>query len=213
LIPGFMTGDWSMTPIAHALRSWDFKPARSGILLNVDCTNAVLDRLEARLETLAGRYQRTIPIVGWSRGGVLGKLLALRRPDLVGGLITIASPLAKPLAISSRVVRHIEILMRLSSQGVGGVMTSECIYGACGSEMLESLKMPVPPHIPYISIYSRTDGVIDWTSCLDPSARHIEIHSTHLGIGNSPRVWRLVANELLAMPAPLEQVQVQAKVS
>jgi hypothetical protein len=45
-------------------------------------------------------------------------------------------------------------------------------------------------------VYSRSDGVIDWRSCVVPGARNIAVESSHLGMGVDPRVVRLVVSEL-----------------
>lgn len=201
LIPGFMSGDWSMAGIARALKSWNFQPARAGLKLNIDCTEAVVETLEKRLITLAERHDSKIALVGWSRGGTLGKLISLRRPDLVEGLITLASPNVNPLAVNSLLARQINLLLRASDRGLQHVLNQDCVHGECGARMRTALETPMPAGIPYVSVYTPHDGVIDWHAALDPSARHIEVQSTHLAIGNEPRVQRLVGNLLAEFPA------------
>lgn len=196
LIPGFLAGDWSMSNLARALRGWGFAPARSGIGLNVDCTNAMLDRLEERLEVVARRSGASVSIVGWSRGGTLGKLLAMRRPELVTQLVTLASPNANPLAVNTMVARQLKVLIRLNRAGVRNVMGTDCVHGQCADSIGAALASEFPASVPYTSIYTRQDGVVDWRACLDPDAKLIEVHSTHLGIGNDARVLRLVGDEL-----------------
>jgi hypothetical protein len=55
--------------------------------------------------------------------------------------------------------------------------------------------------VPVLAVYSRSDGVVRWQSCIDtfdnPHVHHHEVASTHLGMVSSPRVFRVVA-ELLA---------------
>jgi len=202
LIPGFLTGDWSMTTMAKILKQWNFAPARSGITLNVDCTNTLLDRLEARLAHVANRHGRGVSLVGWSRGGTLGKLLAMRRPDLVSGLITLASPNVNPLAINSVVAKQISLLVKVNSIGIPRVLSSSCIHGECADSVASALDQPYPEQVPYVSIYTEQDGVVDWKACLDPDARLVSVRSTHLGIGNDPRILRLVGNELASFSSP-----------
>lgn len=199
LIPGFLTGDWSMRSIAMAMRGWGFRPARSGIAMNVDCTQVMVERMEQRLETLAERYQQPVGILGWSRGGTLGKLAAMNRPDLVAGLVTLVSPNANPLAVSATVARQLKMLVRLSSSGLRGMMTEDCIRGECSRTVARSLERPFPSAMPYVSVFTKSDGVVDWRACLDPDARVVEVSGTHLGVGNDPRVVRLVATQLATM--------------
>ena len=45
--------------------------------------------------------------------------------------------------------------------------------------------------------------MVDWPACLDrttPGARHVEVRSTHLGMGLDPDVWQTVADALGARP-------------
>ena len=48
----------------------------------------------------------------------------------------------------------------------------------------------------FTSIYSRSDGIVDWRSCLDPGARHVEVRSTHMGMSMNASVFEVVATAL-----------------
>ena len=53
------------------------------------------------------------------------------------------------------------------------------------------------------TIFSRRDGIVAWNACIDrstPGVRHVEVRSTHIGLGIDPDVWQVVA-ETLAAPA------------
>ena len=39
-------------------------------------------------------------------------------------------------------------------------------------------------------IYSRSDAIVDWRACLDPSATCIEINGSHCGMSVNARVYR-----------------------
>ena len=56
-----------------------------------------------------------------------------------------------------------------------------------------------PLQVPVLAIYSKSDAVVAWRACIDHDharTRHVEVRSTHLGLGFSPRVYRLVARGL-----------------
>ena len=60
-----------------------------------------------------------------------------------------------------------------------------------------------PIRVPVTAIYTRRDAVVSWPACIDrftPGVRHVEVTSTHLGLGLDPDVWRIVAAQL-AEPA------------
>ena len=49
------------------------------------------------------------------------------------------------------------------------------------------------------AVYSRSDGVVAWQACIDRHARnveHVEVETTHLGLGFSPEVFRIIAERL-----------------
>ena len=48
----------------------------------------------------------------------------------------------------------------------------------------------------YVSVYSRKDGVVDWHSCLDHGAEHLEIRSSHCGMAVNPDAYRIIADSL-----------------
>jgi len=52
---------------------------------------------------------------------------------------------------------------------------------------------------PITAIYSRRDGVVAWQACIDrsnPSVHHVEVGTTHAGLGFNPEVYALVARAL-----------------
>lgn len=61
-----------------------------------------------------------------------------------------------------------------------------------------------PIQAPITAIFTRNDRVVDWRACIDrhsPRVRHVEVRSTHLGLGIDPDVWWAVATALAA-PEP-----------
>lgn len=204
LIPGFLTGDWSMSLMASALKTWGFAPSRSGIAMNVACTNELVDHLIDRIHRISGRRGAPVAIVGWSRGGTLAKLVAMRVPQEVSGVVTLVSPNANPLAVSNVVVRQLRILNRLNSLGARGIMGEDCIQGDCAKSVEAQLDGDFPVTVPYVSMYTKEDGVVDWRACLDTDARTVEVRGTHLGVGNDLRVVRQIAEELVGFRGAVE---------
>src|SRR4051794_8764882 len=84
LIPGLFAHDQSLTLLARYLKRHGFSPRRAGMVSNIDCSEREAQRLEKRLERAYVETGGRVAIVGQSRGGVFGRALAVRRPDLVG---------------------------------------------------------------------------------------------------------------------------------
>jgi len=56
-----------------------------------------------------------------------------------------------------------------------------------------------PISVPVTSIYSKRDGVVGWQASIDrhtPQAEHFEVRATHLGLGISPDVLKILARKL-----------------
>ncbi len=197
LIPGFMAGDGSLALMANWLRRTGHRPSKAGMVVNVNCSGAAVTKLEARLEKLVSEQGRRAAIVGQSRGGGLAKVLASRRPDLVSGIITLGSPQVDPLAVHPLVRAQVEAVARLGSLGAPGLFKSSCIDGECCADYWTRQAGSLPKGVGFVSVYSKSDGVVDWHACLDPGAdRHVEVRTSHCGMAVHPSVWGAVAEAL-----------------
>jgi pimeloyl-ACP methyl ester carboxylesterase len=198
LIPGFMAGDSSLSLMARWLKGTGHHPSRAGMRANVACSDRSVVRLEARLEELVERQGRRAAIVGHSRGGSFAKSLAVRRPDLVAGIVTLGSPHADPLQVHPLVRANVEAVAALGRLRVPGMFSRTCLDGDCCAEFWEQAAGPVPRGVGFVSVYSRSDGVVNWRSCLDPAAEHVEVRSSHCGMAAHPATYRAVADALHA---------------
>ena len=58
-----------------------------------------------------------------------------------------------------------------------------------------------PITVPITAIYSRSDGIVSWRACVDersPDVEHVEVAGSHLSLGFSPEVLRIIADRLRA---------------
>ena len=197
LIPGFLAGDGSLSMMAGWLKRTGYRPSRAGIVSNVNCAAVLMPRLEERLERLVELQGKRAAVVGQSRGGTLAKVLAKRRPDLVSGVIALGAPQLEPLAVHPLVRLQVEAVSRLGSLGAPGLFKRSCLDGDCCASFWEDLAGPLAAGVRLVSVYSKSDGVVDWRSCLDPHATAlVEIGASHCGMAVSRAAWRAVADAL-----------------
>ena len=190
LVPGFLAGDPSLSRMAQWLSSGDWVTTRSGIRWNVDCMEPALAGLERRLEeSVRQAGDRRALLVGQSRGGTLGRVLAVRRPDLVETLVTLGSPVLDQLAVSRTTSALVTLVGVLGTIGVPGVFSHSCRNGACCEIARRQLAQPLAEDMRYLSFYTRKDAIVSWKACLDPGAELVEAGSTHMGMGMSRGVW------------------------
>jgi pimeloyl-ACP methyl ester carboxylesterase len=194
LIPGFLAGDDSLAPMTRWLRRTGHHTSKAGIRLNVGCSGRGLVGLEHRLETLVERQGRPAVVIGQSRGGSFAKALANLRPDLVAGIVTLGSPTLDPLAVHPAVRASVRGVALLGGLGAPGLFTRDCLEGDCCADFWKLHDSPFPQGIGYVSVYSRSDSVVDWHACLDPAAIHVQIESSHVGMAVHPDAYRAIAD-------------------
>jgi triacylglycerol lipase len=196
LVPGFMAGDGSMRTLTRWLRENGYRTHRAGIRANVGCSEEYLTRLEARLEELFEVTGERVAIVGQSRGGVFARVLGVRRPDLVSGIVTLGSPTVSQLSAHPFVLAQILVVGALGTGKVPGMFRVSCLRGACCERFRADLANAFPPEVGFTALYSKTDGVVDWRACLDPAAEQIEVRASHVGMGLNAEVYAELGNAL-----------------
>jgi pimeloyl-ACP methyl ester carboxylesterase len=203
LVPGFLAGDPSLATMAGWLKRIGYRPCRARMRANVDCATRALDRLERSVEDLAARQGRRVTVVGQSRGGTLARGLAMRRPDLVERIVCLGSPLVDQFAVHPLVRAHVTAVGVFGTFGVPGLFGRGCTSGDCCAETRALAAAPFPADVGFVSVYSRTDGIVDWRSCLDPDAEHVEVEASHIGMAANAAVYRAIAHALAGRAAPL----------
>ena len=132
-------------------------------------------KLQARLAGIAERSGRKVSIVGWSLGGVYARDLALAVPEHLRYVITLGSPFANDVS-ATNAGRLYELL---SGESVRDVEASE----------LAKLGGTLP--VPTTSFYTKTDGIVNWQTCLveeSATAENVEVLASHIGLGVNPAV-------------------------
>jgi triacylglycerol lipase len=197
LVPGFMAGDGSLGTMTKWLRANGYWTSRAGIRANIGCSQEACERLEERLETLAARTGDRVAIIGQSRGGVLARVVAYRRPDLVSGIVTLGAPTVSMLKVHPLVLLQVGLVGALGTGRVPGLMSLRCLRGPCCESFRADLPATFPEGVRYVSVYSRSDGIVDWRACLDPAAdKLVEVDVSHCGMAVSEQVYRLLAGTL-----------------
>lgn len=201
LVPGFGFGDRSLQLTHRWLEARGYRPVGSHTGMNVGCTTALVGKLERALERHAEATGRRVVIFGQSRGGWLGRIVAMRRPDLVGGLVMLGSAVLDPLGGKAKLLAVARFMARLSAAGVPGMLDQDCFTGPCFQTSTTFLRSPLPSGIPAVAVYSRSDEIAPWELCRDPSAEHVEVESTHTGMALNPDVYTALLPRLTAWAA------------
>lgn len=196
LVPGFLAGDDSLAVMTKWLRRNGYHTRKAGLRANVGCSGELVERLEDRLEELVERQGTRAAIVGQSRGGTLARVVARRRPDLVSGIVTLGTPHVEPFAIHPLVGFQLIAVGALGTLRVPGLFSRSCLSGDCCAEFWEQSEARLPKGVGFVSVYSRSDGVVDWRACLASGAEHVEIRSSHIGMAVNATAFRAIGDAL-----------------
>jgi len=185
LLPGLFNGDFAMIVMRRYLTALGYRAEGWGLGANFGARTIGQDaeRLFARIEGIVAEAG-PVTLVGVSLGGIMARLVAHRRPDLVREVVTIAAPYAgDPRA--TNVWRLFEWL------------TGERIDAPAVQERLHEIARPLP--VPATAIWSASDGIVNGRICHapdEPGCRAIEVDASHMGVQHCPEVLLSVARTL-----------------
>lgn len=187
-LPGFTATDASTRQMRALFQHLGYRTYRWRLGRNKGPTERIAPRLLTLAERVIERADGPISIVGWSLGGLFARELARRYPDNMRQIITLGSPVN--LAGDDR-TRASELWDRVKPRHV------------------DFLRLDVPPAdrpalpAPTTSIFTRSDGVVYWKSCVIPrseTTENVEVWGTHSGLAFNPSVMYVIADRL-AQPA------------
>jgi len=197
IIPGFLGTDLYLTEIHGWLERIGYRAYFSGIGINAECPNLLIQRvLSATVAKALDETGRKIHLIGHSLGGVIARALAGQRPKDIASVITLASPIQGTVA--NRTVLQAADAVRLQIQREhGSAVLPRCYTGQCTCNFINSLRRDVPRAMLQTAIYTRYDGIVDWRYCMTRKAgSDFEVPGTHIGMAFNPAVYSIVAERL-----------------
>jgi pimeloyl-ACP methyl ester carboxylesterase len=183
VIPGFLAGDMSTNMLRRFLTFLGYKTYGWELGGNYGGVYGMRAKLRGRLDDIVAETGGKVSIVGWSLGGVYARDHALSRPNAVRYVITMGSPFAGDLSATN-------------AGKLYEILSGETVSDA-QSEDLEKLAGPLP--MPSTSFYTKTDGIVNWKTCLGgdyPRSENVEVLASHIGLGVNPAVLWAVADRL-----------------
>ena len=197
IIPGFLGTDLYLTELHGWLGRIGYRPYFSGIGINADCPNLLIQRhLNETIERAVDETGRKIHLIGHSLGGVIARSVASQRPKDVASVITLASPF-RGTKMSRTVLHAAEaVRMRILQEHGSGVLPN-CYTGRCTCNFIDSLRRRVPDTMIQTAIYTRHDGIVDWRYCMTRNPEvDFEIPGTHVGMAFNPLAYTIIAERL-----------------
>ena len=190
IFPGMAADGRSVAPLRKYCHSLGYEAFDWGRGFNTGPqgdVDAWLRDLAEHTQALLAGSNGGATLIGWSLGGLYAREIAKLIPTEVRQVITIGTPFNADADHT-----NVGWLFRLLTR-------SPPVVDLALAEQLRTA-----PPVPTTSIYSRTDGVVAWQSCLhDDATAHvqdIEVIGSHTGLGWNPSVLRVVADRLAQRP-------------
>ena len=185
LLPGFTSPELAMQPLTTYLSFLGYDASTWGLGFNGGDVDGLTEKFGVGIEKMANQNDEPVTLIGWSLGGVIARETARLFSDSVREIITMGSPLIGGPKYTSVGA----IYSRLNS------LDEDAFEQEIHERNLLGLKQPIT------AIYSKSDGVVGWKAAIDvynDQTNHIEVRSTHFGLGVNSKVWRIVADTLAA---------------
>ena len=199
LIPGFIAGDVTLAPMANFCRWLGHRVVFGGIWSNSECPRETMRKLNARLVLTYEKFQQPIVVIGQSLGGVYAREIGRENPEMVERVISLGSPIRRPRETANYAVEAVARSIAMVRGKAEGCLTESCKCGLILSD-------DSPADVPTTHVYSRTDGVVNWESCVDfsgaPLVENVEVMGSHVGMAISADVYRVIADRLAMPPRP-----------
>ena len=194
-VPGFLGSYGGLHELTDWLSRIGYAVIDPGFKRNIECPDALLERLEHRLIGAHETYGRRVRLVGHSLGGSLARAAAARMPEHVEQVITLGSPL-REMRAHPIVIELARMLSAVTPSRHHAHAGHE--HGAtCTCELADALAQPLDSRVRRAAIFSRRDGVVDWRTCIEGDAAvDIEVDSTHIGLVVNARAYEAIAHAL-----------------
>lgn len=183
VLPGLITSDRSTRPLRGLLSTLGYPTYGWEMGRNYGPLPGVEEGLLARVEELHDKHGEKVSIVGWSLGGIYARQLAKMLPKKVRQVVTLGSPFNG----DPRATNAWRVYQMASGQSVED---SDSHMGGAISKA---------PPVPTTAIYSKTDGICAWQTCLEADEAHtenVEVTGSHCGLGHHPAAVYAVADRL-----------------
>lgn len=199
LVPGFFGTEASLMPMSRWLRRLGFAAEVAPVGLNAWSGSYGAEVVSQSARRMADESGQRVVVVGHSRGGQHGTVAAVRAPDAIEALVTLGSPLRVVLP------NHFLTRVPVSVLSAVGRLVSSASERAAEAEYERDLLGPFPREVLRVSVWSKSDGIVDWRVSMLREARNVPVVGSHIGLAVNPEVYRELASileQLVATSAP-----------
>ncbi|MEM7273828.1 MAG: alpha/beta fold hydrolase [Actinomycetota bacterium] len=197
IVPGFFAAPRGAQALQHVLTRAGWRAEIAAVGRNSGPAYTGIDATTADALRLREATGQPVRIVGHSRGGQYARIIAVRHPELVRQIVVVGTPLLVKYPDFAAVKVPAEVLDRAWRAGAFGE-----VFPDREQAVDQDRYAPFPSGIDFVSIYSRSDGIVDWRLSIEPAAHTVEISASHRGLLNSVAGVGAVAGALARLDEP-----------
>lgn len=202
LVPGFMAGDSLMLEMHWWLRRIGYRSYLSNIVWNNDCPDRTAKTLANRVRGIHERTGKKVILVGHSLGGLLSKSISQDHPEWVESVVTMGSPFREIVKAHPAIIGLWDQLKEVQGGLIGRNLHASCGTGHCTCGFVRNMLQPRDIGPSQFAIFSKGDGVVDWTSCIESDPENnAEVKGSHIGLVYNAEAYRALARRLAAVAA------------
>jgi pimeloyl-ACP methyl ester carboxylesterase len=186
VIPGFSAGNGSTFFMRSVLSQRNHNMIKWYNNRNIGFSDEVISLSIDQIKELADIHGTAVNIVGQSLGGCYARTIANAIPDHINVVVTMGSPITGLELVNPSTIHHYDI--------TSGVVDAAITHH---TEYLHTF-YPNPP-LPSTSIYSKSDGVVNWQHSIlveSDLSESIEVDASHISMGFNLKTIKIIANRL-----------------
>lgn len=174
VLPGFLSTDHLTDPLRRVLKAKGYKTYAWHNNINLGLNEKTAQHLRDHLHEIYKKNgRRKVTLVGHSLGGIMARELAREFPHMVRGVISVGSPFGVGVDPQS-VPKTLKKVFETLNPEIPFLDDQDFAHRGL-----------TPPPVPSTSIFSKEDGIAQWTACLNPKTKYsenIEVPSSHVGL-------------------------------
>jgi pimeloyl-ACP methyl ester carboxylesterase len=142
VLPGFLAHDLATIRLRRSLRAAGYLTKGWGLGFNLGARADLLERIAARIDSLAADTRRPVTLIGWSLGGVFAREVAKLVPS------------------------HVRLVISLGSPFSGDPRSNNAwrLYELVNDHPVHAppveVDLPVKPPVPTVALWSPYDGIV-----------------------------------------------------
>lgn len=189
VLPGFMADSQSTGMLRRWLDRLGYNAIPWGFGRNLGPRGNLQERLVQTVANISRHYGQSVSLIGQSLGGVFAREIAKALPNDVRQVITLGSPFGQT-AVNGTYPAVLRLFELATGEDIGSVRA-------------RLSDLPSPPPVPCTAVFSRTDGIAHWKTCIEQETvrtDNVEVVASHCGMGFNPAIYYVIADRL-GLPA------------